>query len=658
MDKTINDIATHVATQLNQAKQKITEGKQQIHDYVVKLPENLRQVGQEAAQDIGGKFDELEQSVDNKQNELVDSLAQKYNENLQQLDAQLEEMKASNRTWMDKAMDAVGGAIKTIVELKNLLLGVLAKAAGAIEMIIKDPIGFLGNLVSGLKQGFENFMGNILEHLKKGMLGWLTGAMAGAGITMPESLDMKGIFSLVTQVLGTVYENIRPRAVKRMGEKAVNFLESNFEMFVILKNEGIAGLWQSIQDQIGDLKVMVIDNIQNFVVDGIIKGGVMWVLSLLNPASAFVKACKAIYDIIMFFIERGSQIAELVNAVMESVTAIASGAVGGAAKLVENALSKALPVVISFMASLLGLGGISEKIQAIVQKVRGPIEKAIDWVIGKAVTFAKKIGGKLGFGKDKKGNKKDKSESDKKHEQLAVQAIDELKKTDGKAKDYKTLRQEKQTQAGQIEQAYTAKLEPGIKLSVHFSDAAQDQKDGDIDFQVVIAPNTTKKEGSVGGGEPVNLKEEVDKASSPEPSYLFRADDSYTTGAPVGFELDSEEATTADIQNPLDHVLNKESGQTSIYVSFSNAISLPGGGGPRRFTKKNKILKVAMEALQQLEAEGKIRIYNPEQVAEMIRQNPKKKISKQANNVKAAMEKNGEILIEGQIPGELIVWAK
>jgi hypothetical protein len=48
----------------------------------------------------------------------------------------------------------------------------------------------------------------------------------------------------------------------------------------------------------------------------------MWVLSLLNPASAFVKACKAIYDIIMFFIERGSQIAELVNAVMEAVTAI------------------------------------------------------------------------------------------------------------------------------------------------------------------------------------------------------------------------------------------------------------------------------------------------------------------------------------------------
>jgi len=84
----------------------------------------------------------------------------------------------------------------------------------------------------------------------------------------------------------------------------------------------------------------------------------MWILSLLNPASAFVRACKAIIDIITFFIERGSQIVELVNAVIESVTAIANGAVGGAAKAIENAMSKALPVIIGFMASLLGLGGI------------------------------------------------------------------------------------------------------------------------------------------------------------------------------------------------------------------------------------------------------------------------------------------------------------
>ncbi|MBA3924378.1 MAG: hypothetical protein H0X31_22815 [Nostocaceae cyanobacterium] len=126
-------------------------------------------------------------------------------------------------------------------------------------------------------------------------------------------------------------------------------------------------------------------------------------------------------------------------------------------------------------------------------------------------------------------------------------------------------------------------------------------------------------------------------------------------GNPVGFELGSEDAQQADIQNPLEHVLDKESGDTSIYVSFSTAIKIPGGGGSIKFTKKNKIFKVSSEALKQLEAEGKIRIYTAEQVAEVIRQNPHKKISKQANNVKDAMEKNREILIEGQISSEFIV---
>jgi hypothetical protein len=154
------------------------------------------------------------------------------------------------------------------------------------------------------------------------------------------------------------------------------------------------------------------------------------------------------------------------------------------------------------------------------------------------------------------------------------------------------------------------------------------------------------------------VKEEVEKAISTEPSFLFRADDDYHMGYPVGFELGSEDAQQAKIQSPLEHVLEKETGDTSIYVSFSTAIRIPQGGGAIKFTKNNKILKVALEALQQLESEGKIRIYTPEQVAEILRQNPQKKISKQANNVKAAMEKNGEILVEGQIPGKFIVRAK
>jgi hypothetical protein len=154
------------------------------------------------------------------------------------------------------------------------------------------------------------------------------------------------------------------------------------------------------------------------------------------------------------------------------------------------------------------------------------------------------------------------------------------------------------------------------------------------------------------------VNKNVEKLLSPAPSFLFRADDDYKTGDPVGFELHSQNSLQADIQNPLDHILDKEGGDTSIYVSFSTAIKISGGGGSIRFTNKNKIYKVAWQILEQLEAEGIIRMYTPAQVAEIIRQNSKKKICKQANNVRAAMEKNGEILVEGQIPGEFIVLAK
>ncbi|AFZ26216.1 hypothetical protein Cylst_4110 [Cylindrospermum stagnale PCC 7417] len=216
------------------------------------------------------------------------------------------------------------------------------------------------------------------------------------------------------------------------------------------------------------------------VITQVITAGVKWIIGLLNPASAFVKAAMAIYDIVMFFINSGSQIMDLVNAVIDAVSAIASGAVGGAAKLVETALAKSLPVVIGFLASLLGVGDLAKKVQGIVEKIRLRIDQAIEKLLQKAKRLFKRKGGATGA----TGETTD-------HKALAKQAASELKQTRGEGKDYETLRKEKEAQAKQIEQTYTKKLKPGIKLSVHFENAAKDKNDGDLDFKVVIAPNDT-----------------------------------------------------------------------------------------------------------------------------------------------------------------------
>lgn len=399
MDKVIDDVAAEVETGLTEAKQLVTDGLAEVKTYVEGLPEDLRDVGQQAQESIQEKFDGLRETVDAKQSQLVDSLAQKYVDNLQKVDERINQMKEENKGLVSKAKDAIGGVIKTILELKEMLMGVLAKAADAIDKIIKDPIGFVGNLAAGVKAGLQSFMANIGTHLQKGLMGWLFGALAEAGIQLPESFDLKGILSLVLQVLGLTYANIRARAVKMFGEPVVKAMETGVEIFRVLITQGPAGLWNYIKDQIGDLKSMIIDGIKDFVIEKIIVAGITWIVSMLNPASAFVKACKAIYDIIMFFVTRASQIMALVNAVVDSISAIASGSIGAVASAVENALSKAIPVAISFLASLLGLGGISEKIRSIIQKIQAPVNKAIDWVLHKAKSLVKSVGKLLGGGK-------------------------------------------------------------------------------------------------------------------------------------------------------------------------------------------------------------------------------------------------------------------
>jgi hypothetical protein len=410
MDAVIDKVAAIVETGLTEAMAFVAQGQQKVQEYVAKLPEELKGVGQSAAENIQTKFDSLAQSVTDKKDQLVDSLAQKYVDNLKAIDARIDEMKAANRGLVDAALDAIKAVIETILKLKDMLLNVLAKAASVIGKIIKDPIGFLGNLVDAVKLGLSNFIANLGTHLKNGLMAWLFGAMAEAGITMPENFDLKGILSLVMQVLGLTYANIRARAVAIVGEPVVKALETGAEIFKILITEGPAGLWNYIKDQLGNLQDIILDGIKSFVMERIIIAGITWLIGLLNPAGAFIKACKAIYDIVMFFITRGSQIMSLVNAILDSMAAIASGALGSAAAAVENALAKAIPVVIGFLASLLGLGGISEKIREIIKTIQAPINKAIDWVINKAVALVKAVGGLFGGKKEEK--KEDKHQDD------------------------------------------------------------------------------------------------------------------------------------------------------------------------------------------------------------------------------------------------------
>jgi hypothetical protein len=388
MDKVISDVADLIGKELQRAKDRIEKGRSEVKAFVAKQPKDLAKVAQSAASEIGDKFSELESEVDSKQDSLVEDLAAKYVEARNAVDEEIKSLQAENKGLWDKAKDAIGGAIETVLKLKDMLLGVLARAAGAVKKIIKDPIGFLGNLVNAVKGGITNFATNILDHLKKGLQNFLFGALGDAGVEIPETFDLKGIIKLILSILGLTWTNIRAKIVKRIGEKAMAAIEQGVEIFQVLVKEGVGGLWKYLLDKLSDLKDTVMTAITDFVVTKVIKAGITWLISMLNPAAAFIKACKMIYDVVMFFVEKGSQIKEFVDSVLDSVESIADGGVGKVAGLIENTLAKMIPLLISFLASLLGLGGIAEKVKEILDKVRKPVSKAVDKVIDGALKLA------------------------------------------------------------------------------------------------------------------------------------------------------------------------------------------------------------------------------------------------------------------------------
>lgn len=294
------------------------------------------------------------------------------------------------------ALSLAGGAGEKVMAL--------LKGAGDVFInIIKDPIGFFKNLGSALKQGFDLFKANIGAHLQAGLAGWLFGTLAGSGLELPKTLSLKGILSLVLQILGVTWAAIRKRIVKVIGEKRMARIEKTVSFVADLVTRGPMAAWEMITGAIGNLKEMVVGAIKDWVVTKVVKSAISKLVTMFNPVGAIVQAGIAIYNTVMFFIERAQQIAALVKTITGSIGSIAAGAVGAAAKLVEMAMGRTIPVVLSFLARLLGLSGIGETVKGIVKKVQKPISKGIDAVVGWVV---KKASGLIGKKDQTRGKKR------------------------------------------------------------------------------------------------------------------------------------------------------------------------------------------------------------------------------------------------------------
>ena len=293
------------------------------------------------------------------------------------------------RAFLDLAAQFGSWALKQVLSLLEILVAVvapgvmpyIAKAKAAFQTIVKDPVGFVGNLVRGGKLGFQKFADNILEHLKTALIRWLAGPLAEAGVYIPKSFSLLEIVKLVLSVLGLTWTNIRSKLVKIIPEPVLQALEKTASILVTLVTQGPAAAWDQIVAELTELKDQLIGQVTQMIQMEVVKAAVTKLVMMLNPAGAVVQAIMAIWNTVSFFIEKINQIGAVVASFIDSISAIASGQVENAAKKVEQTMASTLVVIIGFLAKFAGLGGIPAKLVGIVKKIRAPIDKALDKIV-------------------------------------------------------------------------------------------------------------------------------------------------------------------------------------------------------------------------------------------------------------------------------------
>jgi hypothetical protein len=289
--------------------------------------------------------------------------------------------------------------------------GYIQRTGAALKSILKNPLPFVGNLAKAAMLGFKNFGGNFLTHLKNGLIDWLTGSLTG--IYIPKALTLLEFGKMALSVLGLSWAQIRGKIVKALGpngELIMQGLEAAFDVVKALVTGGPAAAWEVLKDKLTGLKDQIVSGITSMVVEAVVTKGIPKLVAMFIPGAGFISAIISIYDMIMVFVNKISQIIAVVTAFLDSIVAIAAGNIGAAAGKVESILARLLALAINFLAGFAGLGKVADKIRGIVARVRDTVDKALDAAIAFIINKAKALFAYL-FGK--KGKEKEKPKGPK-----------------------------------------------------------------------------------------------------------------------------------------------------------------------------------------------------------------------------------------------------
>ncbi|HLV37381.1 MAG TPA: polymorphic toxin type 15 domain-containing protein, partial [Spirillospora sp.] len=374
----------------------IQQARQDIEALYASLPAEM----QAWAQEEQARFSERLDGLSNRANETRDNfnrdLRQRASQAVQDVRQQIHELRQAARGLIGRVVDAVTefleDPVRAIINGLLNLVGIppasfwalVDRIQQVISDIANDPLNFANNLMQALKLGFQQFFDNIGRHLLNGLLQWLFSAMGNVGVTIPSDFSLKSVITFFLQIMGITWARIRRLLAKHIGEQNVALIEQAWQIISTLIEQGPQGIFEMIKDQLNPQAIldMILQTAIDFVIETLIKQVALRIIGMLNPAGAIVQAIELIYKLLKWLFENAARIFTLIETIVNGAADLIAGNIGGMATAVEGALARILPIVIDFLAGLLGLGDLPDKIAGAVKRLQDMVERILDRVIG------------------------------------------------------------------------------------------------------------------------------------------------------------------------------------------------------------------------------------------------------------------------------------
>lgn len=301
--------------------------------------------------------------------------------------------------------------VELILRLMNfpteLLGSIISNVLAAIADIARDPVGFLVNLVAALRDGFVAFFGNIVTHLAGGLQAWLFRGLGELGITIPSQWSLAAALDLVLQVLGLTMDFLWRKLEEHIGEErveqirsAIDHLTGAWAFIRDVQQRGMAALWDVISSQLSSLWSTVVGMAMEWIMTRIIASATAKLLAFLDPTGimAIINGTIAFFNAVQSAIEYLHDMLEILNMYVSTLASVAAGDIEPGARMIEQGLAAVIPIAIGFLANQVGLGGIPDRIVAIIEALRETVEQAVDWLITQALRLGSAALNALGMG--------------------------------------------------------------------------------------------------------------------------------------------------------------------------------------------------------------------------------------------------------------------